>query len=94
MTIVEPSAKRPELPPWEPGPEGIEWKKIEPPLGKARVHAEWRPTRDVLYELCSAGGLRFIRRTRHSPYRVDQSPGMIAGRVDTLWQMLLNGQIN
>lgn len=94
MTIVEPGAKRSELPPWEPGPEGIEWHAVEALPDKDRVHAEWRPTRDVLYELCSAGGHRFIRRTRHTPYRVDESPAMIARRTDTLWWMLLNGQIN
>lgn len=94
MTAAAPSGRVPGPSPWEPDPEAIEWQQVTPPLRKARVQAEWDPAKSVfLYELCSAGGLRFIRRTRRTPYRVDESPAMIARRANVLWEMLVNGQV-
>ncbi|MEU8248601.1 hypothetical protein [Nonomuraea sp. NPDC048916] len=48
----------------------------------------------VFYELCQAGGLRFIRRTSRKGGRmvVDESPWVIAAEAEALWRRLLEGR--
>lgn len=79
--------------PWETAPDDPEWRDALPPLVNVRVHAEWQPTRNQTYELCSAGGLRFIRRTTHKPYKVEESPRLVSKRANELWQRVLTGQV-
>ncbi|GAA3413753.1 hypothetical protein GCM10018952_31590 [Streptosporangium vulgare] len=63
--------------------------------GQARV-VRWTCDCDAaFYELCQAGGLRFIRRTtraRNNP-SIDESDHWPAGEAEAMWIALLHGLV-
>ncbi|MFF3445039.1 hypothetical protein [Streptosporangium sp. NPDC002721] len=60
--------------------------------GQARV-VRWTCDCDALfYELCQAGGLRFIRRTRRH-HAIDESDRWQAQEADAMWIALLHGLV-
>jgi hypothetical protein len=73
--------------------EQVEWRRVHPPFEPARVIEHTCECRAVLYELCSRGGARFIRKTTRGPGRwtIAESPPAPAARVRVLWGQLLSG---
>lgn len=75
-------------------PLSIEWSREHVRTDTVRVRAHTCACRSVFFELCQAGGLRFIRRTTVGGTKVlrDESPRDLAEKVDELWRLLLSGR--
>lgn len=71
----------------------IDWQPIRSGTERVRIQDYTCDCQPTFYELCQAGGLLFIRRTRRTPNHllVDESPR--AGMLNTLilWASLLQG---
>ncbi len=74
--------------------ELIDWMPATPRTERTRVRDYTCDCGPVVYELCQAGGLRFIRRVSRLNGRlvVEESPRAMAAVVDTLWAELLRGE--
>ncbi|WP_329084818.1 hypothetical protein [Streptosporangium sp. NBC_01469] len=74
--------------------EALTW---HPPRGDTQVRVvRWTCDCDPLfYELCQAGGVRFIRRTRRSrsDLTIDETDRRPAAEADAMWIALLHGLV-
>ncbi|MFG1943504.1 hypothetical protein [Nonomuraea sp. NPDC048826] len=72
----------------------IDWLPAVPRAERTHVRDYTCDCRPVVYELCQAGGLRFIRRTSRLNKRivVEESPRDVTAVIDTLWGELLRGE--
>ncbi|WP_101788782.1 hypothetical protein [Nonomuraea indica] len=75
-------------------PFAIDWFREQPRTERVRVRAHTCACQPVFYELCQAGGVRFIRRTtvRRGRMKAMESPRAHAVVVDHLWELLLTGR--
>jgi len=71
----------------------IEWGQEGFRTQRTRVRDHTCNCRSVFYELCQAGGQRYIRRTTRKGGRVvvEESVRMNASQMDALWSLLLQG---
>ena len=71
----------------------IEWDPVEPRNRRVRVRDYTCDCRPVFYELCQAGGQRYIRRMTRKGGRVlvEESVRSNASQTDILWTLLLRG---
>lgn len=76
------------------GAEVIEWIPQPPRVEGVRVRDYTCDCQPISYELCQAGGVRFVRRIRRVEGKVlvDECPGGVASPIDALWERLLRGQ--
>ncbi|MEU8103483.1 hypothetical protein AB0C18_07135 [Nonomuraea muscovyensis] len=72
----------------------IDWIPETARTDRVRVRDHTCSCAPVSYELCQAGGLRFIRRTTVQPgdLQIMESPRAHATAVDDLWQLLVAGK--
>ena len=77
-----------------PGFKRVEWFPPEPRTDRIRVRVHTCECAPIVYELCSAAGLFFIRRTDRttSPTRIAESEWKILPRIEGLWLRILAGQ--
>lgn len=71
----------------------IEWDLVGPCSERVRVRDYTCECQPVFYELCQAGGQRYIRRTTRKGRRVvvEESVRTAASKTDILWALLLHG---
>ncbi|MEU6408586.1 hypothetical protein [Microbispora sp. NPDC046933] len=61
---------------------------------RVRVHRHTCECKATIYELCSAGGLWFIRRTkRGKKMEIRETERLVAARMKGLWVRLLSGEV-
>jgi hypothetical protein len=74
--------------------EKIKWLDPTPRSDRLRVRMHTCECHATIYELCSSGGLQFIRRSTRGPssVTVHESERLIAARADDLWLRLLVGE--
>ncbi|MFI6709534.1 hypothetical protein ACIBF7_24060 [Nonomuraea sp. NPDC050478] len=72
----------------------IDWCPAVPRTERVRVRDYTCDCRPIVYELCQAGGLRFIRRISRPNGRlvVEESRWSTSAVIDTLWGELLRGE--
>lgn len=79
----------------QPGHEEVAWAEPTERMARVRVlENTCEQCRAISYELCAAGGRRFIRRTDRTktPPEVTETEHLPAAQIDDLWRRLLNGQ--
>ena len=71
----------------------VEWTPIHGSPQVARIIDATCECRATVYELCAAGGQRFVRRTTRGSGRptVRESPRDVPKRADGLWQQIMTG---
>lgn len=76
-----------------PGHAALHWAPPRPLTERVRVRDYTCTCQLVSYELCQAGGLFFIRRTRRGGEStlIDESPRFRPAAVKTIWMRLLHG---
>jgi hypothetical protein len=69
----------------------ITWLPVQPSAERVKVRDYTCDCRPVFYELCQAGGVRFIRRTTRVRGKlvIEESTRSPAAYVDALWSELL-----
>ncbi|TXK42791.1 hypothetical protein [Nonomuraea sp. C10] len=72
----------------------IDWLPAVPRTERVKVRDYTCDCRPIVYELCQAGGLRFIRRISRPNGRlvVEESRWSTSAVIDTLWGELLRGE--
>ncbi|MGI5269912.1 hypothetical protein ACQEUU_12240 [Nonomuraea sp. CA-218870] len=72
----------------------IEWRPAVPRTERMKVREYTCDCRPVVYELCQAGGVRFIRRISRLDRRslIEESRRDVAAVIDALWAELLRGE--
>ncbi|GIH24262.1 hypothetical protein Aph01nite_25720 [Acrocarpospora phusangensis] len=80
--------------PAQPGCEALLWLPPVPRTDRTRVRQHTCECRATIYELCQAGGLRFIRRTVRGPdgSRIHETERVVTARAEQVWLRLLLGQ--
>ncbi|GES15221.1 hypothetical protein Amac_088180 [Acrocarpospora macrocephala] len=80
--------------PAQAGCEVLLWLVPVARADRTRVRQHTCECRATIYELCQAGGLRFIRRTVRGPdgQRVHETERLVAARAERVWLRLLLGQ--
>ncbi|GLW98245.1 hypothetical protein Misp02_23320 [Microtetraspora sp. NBRC 16547] len=73
----------------------IEWRRPTPRCARIRVKEHTCECQGTLYELCQAGGLRFIRRSIRKGRRamVSETIWMPSAKTERLWRLLLAGGV-
>ncbi|MBX6383922.1 MAG: hypothetical protein IRZ07_13260 [Microbispora sp.] len=75
------------------GYKKINWMKPTNRSDRVRVRLHTCECKATIYELCSAGGLMFIRRTkRGKKLEIHETERLIAARMEKLWARLLSGE--
>jgi hypothetical protein len=71
----------------------IDWLPEQPRMVRVRVRDYTCDCQPTFYELCQAGGVRFIRRTSkgRGGLLIVESPDAIAPTINELWAKLLKG---
>jgi len=71
----------------------IDWMPVPPRAELVRVRDYTCDCRETVYELCQAGGVRFIRRIKQGDRApvVEECPTGRAHDIDNLWAQLLSG---
>ena len=79
--------------PLQVGYEPIDWQPPSPRAHRVRVRRHSCECASVVYELCQAGGLMFIRRTVRSPDgdEAHETAWLTSARTVRLWNLLLQG---
>ncbi|GIH72829.1 hypothetical protein Mth01_50820 [Sphaerimonospora thailandensis] len=74
--------------------EKVVWRKPTARCARVRVRSHTCECRSVIYELCSAGGLMFIRRTARMSKGMDvrETEWLLTAKAAVPWQRLLVGQ--
>ncbi|GAA0928478.1 hypothetical protein GCM10009560_31570 [Nonomuraea longicatena] len=67
----------------------IEWKLAVRRVRGVRVYEATCPCQPVVYELCAAGGLMFIRRSCEAGSRTQESSWERAATMEEIWGRLL-----
>ncbi len=80
------------MPTRQPDAEEIEWRRIHGDVQRVRLVDRTCACKATVYELCAAGGQRFIRRTTGEQREVQESPRMVCRAADELWERVLTGQ--
>jgi hypothetical protein len=79
-----------------PGFRKIRWLPAIPRSDRIRVVQHTCDCREVVYELCSAGGLMFIRRLTYASggavKEVIETDRLVAAKMARLWAGLLAGE--
>ncbi|MBO3746550.1 hypothetical protein J5X84_10780 [Streptosporangiaceae bacterium NEAU-GS5] len=79
----------------QPGFRRIRWLPAVPRSDRVRVVQHTCDCRDVVYELCAAGGLLFIRRMTYAAdgtvRELIETDRFVAARTTRLWAGLLAG---
>ncbi len=93
MTLPEPF-HGPHVEPFAAEHSGIEWREPTPRCARVRVKEHTCECQETLYELCQAGGLKFIRRTIRKARRtaVSETVWMSSAKAERLWTLLLARQ--
>ncbi|MEV1238927.1 hypothetical protein [Nonomuraea sp. NPDC049750] len=75
------------------GYERLTWQEPDPRCDRVRVRDHTCECQHIVYELCQAGGLHFIRRLYRSDCVVEhQSDWLRAPEAERLWLRILLGQ--
>jgi hypothetical protein len=75
------------------GAKSIEWEPSTSRVHRIRVRAHTCSCTFPYFELCTAGGLWFVRRfTAKSPAVAVESPWVSAHAAQNLWTQILTGQ--
>ena len=75
------------------GCEEIKWVKSRPRAASIRVRRHTCDCRRVVYELCQAGGLMFVRRyDRSDGVLIEESEWVRPPAAEHLWTRILLGQ--
>ncbi|WP_244312780.1 hypothetical protein [Microbispora hainanensis] len=62
---------------------------------RVRVRRHTCECKPTIYELCSAGGVFFIRRTiRGKNVEIRETERLVAARMEDLWVRLLSGEVH
>ncbi|GGP18422.1 hypothetical protein GCM10012278_90540 [Nonomuraea glycinis] len=69
----------------------VEWSPPAPRTDRIRVRDHTCSCRFPTYELCTAAGLSFVRRTT-SDKTITESPWLPSREAQQLWQKILHGQ--
>ncbi|QYC39638.1 hypothetical protein Nocox_10090 [Nonomuraea coxensis DSM 45129] len=74
----------------------LEWTPVRSSSERVRVRTYTCPCQPISYELCQAGGLFFIRRTRRGPegILIDECPRLRPATVTRMWIRLLEGAMH
>ena len=73
--------------------ESVRWERSLPRADRVRVRAFTCACRSPVFELCTAGGLWFVRRfTDENPTAPMESEWMSAKAGNDLWLRILSGQ--
>jgi hypothetical protein len=79
----------------EPLPDCIQlrWDPVHPPVERVKVRAYTCSCRPTFYELCQAGGVLFIRRTRRDgeAIAVEEGGRAVRARAMIVWNQVLEG---
>lgn len=72
----------------------VEWFRPTPRADRVRVRTQTCECTRIVYELCAAGGLSFVRRRDRSGggVIVTESEWMPCSRSEALWLRILAGQ--
>lgn len=77
-----------------PEARAIDWGPSQSRVNRVRVRAHTCCCTSPYFELCTAGGLWFIRRyTKGDPTVPGESPWLLAAAAQELWTQLLTGQV-
>ncbi|MGW7477083.1 hypothetical protein ACWGH8_00700 [Nonomuraea muscovyensis] len=84
----------PHADPPQPWAEPVEWERSLPRADRLRVRAHTCGCRRPFFELCTAGGLWFVRRmSGESPADVVETRWMRERAAKDLWRRILSGQV-
>ncbi|MGN9838105.1 hypothetical protein ACTMTI_08280 [Nonomuraea sp. H19] len=83
------------MPELRPGYTPLRWDPIWSPGERVRVREYTCDCQPTFYELCQAGGLRFIRRTRRkgAEILIDECAHSRHVKTMIVWAKLLSGQV-
>lgn len=71
----------------------VKWRESRPRADRIRVRGHTCDCQPIVYELCQAGGLRFIRRYyRSDKVLIQESEWTCAAEAEQLWMKILLGQ--
>jgi hypothetical protein len=72
----------------------VEWCEPLPRFQRVRVRRHTCECKPRVYELCTAGGLAWVRRTDRlkSMVKVSESHPRLVGEAEELWSMILAGR--
>lgn len=77
----------------QPDHEPVDWSPSSPRAARVRIREHTCVCKRVVYELCTAGGLWFVRRLSDGPpVSVVESGWETARAVQALWSRILLGQ--
>ncbi|TMR89360.1 hypothetical protein EJK15_61240 [Nonomuraea basaltis] len=73
----------------------LKWESTRPPAERVRVREYTCDCQPTFYELCQAGGLLFIRRTRRRGREIliDESAPTRYAKAMIVWGRLLSGLV-
>jgi hypothetical protein len=72
----------------------IDWRESLPRSLRVRVRRHTCDCQPIVYELCAAGGLMFVRRSyRSDEILVQESEWLTAPAAEQLWNKILLGHI-
>ncbi|GIH75127.1 hypothetical protein [Planobispora longispora] len=75
------------------GYERLLWRECAPRADRVRVRNHTCECQNVVYELCQAGGLSFVRRIYRSDGVIEhQTTWLRAPEAERLWTRILLGQ--
>lgn len=75
------------------GYERVNWRESLPRANRIRVRHHTCDCKPVVYELCQAGGLSFVRRLyRSDAVLVQESAWVRPSEAERLWLRILMGQ--
>lgn len=73
--------------------ELLDWEPPVARVDRVRVRAHTCVCQSPIFELCTTGGLWFVRRiTAESPVVIDESPQLSARDGENLWWRILHGK--
>ncbi|WP_319018610.1 hypothetical protein [Microbispora sitophila] len=73
------------------GHEEVVWHKCQPRVSRVRVRRHTCGCKPLMFELCQAGGLLFVRRTENRT-TVTETEWLRAALAEQLWHKILLGQ--
>ncbi|MFF4772512.1 hypothetical protein ACFY05_06605 [Microtetraspora fusca] len=74
--------------------EKLEWWEPLPRASRVRVHLHTCECKATVFELCQAGGLKFVRRSVRGPESVivHETEWLRVVKAEQLWQRILLGE--
>lgn len=89
---ILPSYHGPHVPPAQACAERVDWRRSLPRTAWIRVREHTCACRYPIFELCTAGGLWFVRRLSKGTPLIVESPWESARTAQELWVRILSGQ--